>query len=112
MYNDLRDTYGYSNQAQNSFLSDYARMIGLGEASADGEVSKSIARGIDAANARDLSNEWMSDLVNGRSTLGFNDWKDARGDASGGGWDGGSASGDDDSDVGNRGFGASGDDYY
>lgn len=78
MYNDLRDTYGYSNQAQPSHLADYARMIGLGEVSADGEVAKSIERGIASANARDLSNEWMGDVLNGRTALDFNDWKDNR----------------------------------
>jgi hypothetical protein len=119
MYNDLRNakdpygnSYGYSNQAQPSHLADIARLIGLGQAEVDGEYADSMERGLASAAARDLSNEWMGDVLNGRSTLGFNDWKDARGDASGGGWDGGSASGDDDSDVGNRGFGASGDDYY
>jgi hypothetical protein len=78
MYKDLRDTYGYSNQAQNSFLSDYARMIGLGEVSADGEVAKSIERGLESAAARDLSNEWMGDVLGGRTSLDFNDWKDNR----------------------------------
>ena len=78
MYNDLRDTYGYSNPAQPSHLADMARLIGLGQAEPDGEYADSIARGIDAAAARDLSNEWMGDLLGGRSTLDFDKWKEQK----------------------------------
>ena len=55
-------------------------MIGLGEVSADGEVSKSIERGLASQAARDLSNEWMGDVLGGRTTLDFDKWKEERGD--------------------------------
>lgn len=113
-YDKLRDTYGYSNPAQASHLADYARMVANGEVSRDGEVAKSIERGIASAAARDLSNEWMGDILDGKTTLDFDKWKSDR-EAGGGrneGWSGGRKDGTDDSDVGNRGFGASGDDYY
>ena len=113
-YDKLRDTYGYSNQAQASHLSDYARMVANGEVSRDGEVAKSIERGIASASARDLSNEWMGDILDGKTTLDFDKWKSDReaGGDDNEGWSGGREDGTDDSDVGNRGFGASGDDYY
>jgi hypothetical protein len=75
-YDSLRDVYGYSNQPQSSFLADYARMIGTGEVSRNGPVAQAHARGLEAAAARDLSNRWMSDVLNGYTTEDFSTWKD------------------------------------
>ena len=84
-YDKLRDTYGYSNPAQSSYLSQAARLIANGQADVDGPYADSISRGIASAAARDLSNEWMGDILDGRTTLGFDDWKEGRDSDDGGG---------------------------
>lgn len=111
-YDSLR-SIGYSNAPQSSFLADYAKMLGTGQLEQGGLASQAVERGITSANARDTSNSWMNDVLTGRTTKSYADWQKDR-DVTGG-WDGGGRDGGpstDTSDAGERGFGASGDDYY
>lgn len=74
-YDSLR-SMGYSNAPQSSFLADYARQIGLGQLEPNGLAAQAVQRGIDSANRRDQTNQWMDDIVNGRTTEDFATWKD------------------------------------
>lgn len=80
-YDKLRSALGYSNPAQSSYLSQAARLIANGQADVDGPYADSISRGIESANRRDMTNQWLDEIASGKTTDSFQDWSGVTGQA-------------------------------
>ncbi len=106
-YDSLR-SMGYSNAPQSSFLADYAKMLGTGQIERGGLTEQAMERGIASANARDTSNKWMDDVLNGRTTKTFADWKN---DTEGRGVYGIDQDGNEVGNADHSGIGSTGDGY-